>query len=173
MFDNLEAAGQALAVLVAAELGHSPPPMVLAVIPNGVPVAIPVAVALGARAQALPVERNDEGLKFGELPDVAGRVVVVIDDGVETGRVAREVARVLRAKAHDPKAEPRQPPSRLILAVPVCSREAMAGLAHLYDQIIAVDQPMGRRALSWHFTDFDTIDETAAMGLLAAQAHAP
>jgi putative phosphoribosyl transferase len=167
MFDNLAGAGRALADQVVTELGPSPDVIVLAVIPNGAPVAIPVAEALGVRAQALPVTRTDEGLEFGELPDVAGRVVVVIDDGVETGRVAREVARVLRHKG-----EPLAAPSRLILAVPVCSREAMAGLNNLYDQIIAVDQPMGRRALSWHFTDFDTIEEAAALRLLAAQVHA-
>lgn len=161
MFNNLAAAGQELAKVVATQCALDPDVMVLAVIPNGVPVAIPVAVAFGVRAQALPVTRRDDGLEFGELPDVAGRVVIVVDDGVETGRVAREAAKVLRPAA----------PSRLILAVPVCSREAMAGLNHLYDQIIAVDQPMGRRALSWHYSDFDTIDEEAAMGLLAAQVH--
>jgi predicted phosphoribosyltransferase len=45
----------------------------------------------------------------------------------------------------------------------------MAGLAHLYDEIIAVDRPLGRRALAWHYDDFDTIDDATATRLLEAQ----
>ena len=82
----------------------------------------------------------------------------MIDDGVETGSVARAAAIALRELK----------PRRLVLAVPVCSREAMAGLARLYDEIIAVDRPLGRRALAWHYDDFDTIDDATATRLLEA-----
>ena len=49
------------------------------------------------------------------------------------------------------------------------SREALAHLSHLYDQIIAVDMPLGRRSLAWHYTTFDTIDDETAERLLEAQ----
>lgn len=158
-FANLADAGRALAALVQEEFTDASDVIVLAAIPNGAPVAIPVAAVLGVRATGLQIDRTVDGPVIGTLPDAADRVVIVIDDGVETGSVARAAAIALRELK----------PRRLVLAVPVCSREAMAGLAHLYDEIIAVDRPLGRRALAWHYEDFDTIDEAAATRLLEAQ----
>jgi len=158
-FANLADAGRALAALVQVEFTDASDVIVLAAIPNGVPVALPVAAVLGVRATGLRIDRTGDGPVIGTLPDAADRVVMVIDDGVETGSVARAAAIALRELK----------PRRLVLAVPVCSREAMAGLARLYDEIIAVDRPLGRRALAWHYDDFDTIDEAAATRLLEAQ----
>ena len=158
-FANLADAGRALAALVQEEFTDVSDVIVLAAIPNGVPVALPVAGVLGVRATGLPIDRTGDGPVIGTLPDAADRVVIVIDDGVETGSVARAAAIALRELK----------PRRLVLAVPVCSREAMAGLARLYDEIIAVDRPLGRRALAWHYDDFDTIDDATATRLLEAQ----
>ena len=158
-FANLADAGRALAALVQEEFTDVSDVIVLAAIPNGVPVALPVAAVLGVRATCLPIDRTGDGPVIGTLPDAADRVVIVIDDGVETGSVARAAAIALRELK----------PRRLVLAVPVCSREAMAGLARLYDEIIAVDRPLGRRALAWHYDDFDTIDDATATRLLEAQ----
>ena len=158
-FANLADAGRALAALVQMEFTDASDVIVLAAIPNGVPVALPVAAVLGVRATGLPIDRTGDGPVIGTLPDAADRVVIVIDDGVETGSVARAAAIALRELK----------PRRLVLAVPVCSREAMAGLARLYDEIIAVDGPLGRRALAWHYDDFDTIDDATATRLLEAQ----
>ena len=158
-FENLADAGSVLAARVLEKLDVTGAVIVLAAIPNGVPVAIPVAQALGVKASALPITRTGDGPVIGGIPEVSGLVAVVIDDGVETGSVARAAAIALREAG----------PSRLILAVPVCSREAMAHLAHLYDEIIAVDMPMGRRSLAWHYADFDTIDDVTAQRLLDRQ----
>jgi predicted phosphoribosyltransferase len=158
-FANLADAGRALAALVQQEFSEASDVIVLAAMPNGVPVAIQVAAVLGVRATGLPIDRTGDGPVIGALPDAADRVVIVIDDGAETGSVARAAAIALRELK----------PRRLVLAVPVCSREAMAGLAHLYDEIIAVDRPLGRRALAWHYDDFDTIDDATATRLLEAQ----
>jgi predicted phosphoribosyltransferase len=159
-FTNLEAAGDALAIEVKDHVAKFFPdisPMVLAVIPNGVPVALPVARELGVRVLALEVQRSEEGVDIAELPDVHGRVVIVIDDGVETGTVARAVVGPIRdaGAAH------------VILAVPVCSRELLAQLCLKYDEVIALVKPMARRSLAWHFEDFNTIDEHTARDLLA------
>lgn len=167
-FANLADAGRQLAAQVVeqrAELDADAaatadaPLVVLAAIPNGVPVALPVAAALGARALALPVERSDAGPVVGPVPPVEGASVLVVDDGVETGAVARAAAAAIRPLR----------PATLVLAVPVCPHEAMADLGQRYDRVIAVERPFGRRALGWHFDDFDTIDPVRAMSLLQTQ----
>jgi len=158
-FANLEVAGAELAIEVTGHLAKFFPevtPMVLAVIPNGVPVALPVARSLGVQALALEVQRSEDGVEIIKLPDVQDQVVIVIDDGVETGTVARAVVGPIRdaGAAH------------VILAVPVCSRELLAQLVVKYDGVIALAKPMARRALAWHYEDFNTIDELTALDLL-------
>lgn len=159
-FANLEAAGAALAIEVKDHFAKFFPevtPMVLAVIPNGVPVALPVAGSFGVQVLALEVQRSAQGVEIVELPNVQGQVLIVVDDGVETGTVARAVVGPVRdaGAAH------------VILAVPVCSRELLAQLVVMYDEVIALAKPMARRSLAWHFEDFNTIDEHTARDLLA------
>lgn len=127
-------------------------PLLVAVIPNGVPVAEPIADALGLPVTGARLEREGEPRVF-DLDDVRGRTVIVVDDGVETGTAARLVGMAAR----DAGAE------RVILAVPVCPREAEALLVGLYDDIVAVERPLVRRDLRWHYEDFDTIDEPEAV----------
>lgn len=161
-FANLADAGRQLAETLVEQRADldsvsDAPLIVLAAIPNGVPVALPVAAALGVMAHALPVERAEAGPVIGPLPAVEGARVIVVDDGVETGSVARAAAAAIRPLR----------PAALILAVPVCPHEASAELGRRYDRIIAVERPFGRRALGWHFDDFDTIDPVRAMALLS------
>jgi putative phosphoribosyl transferase len=158
-FADLAAAGAALADHVTDHLAAGadwPSPVVVAVLPNGVPVAIPVARALGAPLIGARVDRVGEPEVQLE-GDVRGATAVVVDDGVETGTAARLAARAARAAGA----------RRIVLAVPVCPREASATLQSVYDEIRAVVQPMGRRDLRWHFDDFDTIDDATARSLLA------
>jgi predicted phosphoribosyltransferase len=157
-FENLRDAGGKLAALVKAEYPQKPD-VILAVIPNGVPVALPVGRELGLPVRGLPVLRTADGPVVLEVPTVAGLRVIVIDDGVETGAVARVVAASLIKGG----------PASLTLAVPVCPRQSLAELALRYDQIIAIDKPLVHRSLAWHYSDFDTIDETSALHLLAGQ----
>jgi putative phosphoribosyl transferase len=74
--------------------------------------------------------------------------VVVVDDGVETGTAARAIAHALRTGN----------PARLVLAVPVCPRQEGGSLALLYDEVIAVVQPLARRSLRWHYANADWLD---------------
>ena len=59
--------------------------------------------------------------------------------------------------------------TRLVLAVPVCPRQAEAGLQALYDEIVAIDRPLARRDLRWHYIDLDSIDEAEAQRQLDAR----
>lgn len=151
-FANLVDGGRRLGALLVEALDGATDVLLLAALPNGVPVAVGIAESVSAPMRLLPIERTDEGATVAAMTDLVGRTVVVIDDGVETGTVARAVATALRASGV----------GRLILAVPVCPREADADLAHRYDLIVAVVRPLARRDLAWHYAYFDTIDESEA-----------
>ena len=62
--------------------------------------------------RGLPVTRSADGAVAEPVEGIEGRLVIVVDDGVETGTVARAAAAALRPLG----------PARLVLAVPVCSR---------------------------------------------------
>ena len=157
-FANLHDAGEHLAALLN-DCFHRVPAVVLAVVPNGVPVALPVGRLLGVRVLPLLVDRTVEGPLITEVPEVVGCHVIVIDDGVETGAVARAAAGALAASGA----------ASVTLAVPVCSWEAMADLNLRFDEVIAVDRPLARRSLAWHYRHFDVISEAAALAMIADQ----
>lgn len=150
-FADLASAGRVLAAALAVAASPWESPVLVAALPNGVPVAIAVAESLGWPLLLADVHRDGEA-RVDIEGDVAGRVAVLVDDGVETGTVATAAAAALRgAGAH-----------RLVLAVPVCPREARARLDLMYDEVHAVVQPLGRRALHWHFDTLDRIDVDTA-----------
>jgi putative phosphoribosyl transferase len=130
----------------------------VAIVPNGIPVAEPLADALDLPLVGAYLDREGEP-RVVEIPQVAGRTAIVVDDGVETGTAATLVGVALRDAGA----------SRLILAVPVCPRQADAALRLLYDDIIAIARPLARRDLRWHYADFDTIDEAEARRRLDAR----
>lgn len=125
---------------------------VVAIIPNGVPAAEAIANARGWPLHAAMLDRTGEP-QVTKLPELAGERVVVVDDGVETGTAATLIGAALRA----------QGVSELLLAVPVCPREAEPGLRRIYDHLVALDRPLARRDLRWHYVTFDTLDEAAAL----------
>ena len=157
-FANLADAGERLVPAVRERLDTWRDPCVLAIMPNGVPVAEPLADGLGLPLLPAPLDRSGEP-SVGALPPLDGRTVIVVDDGVETGTAARLVGEAARAAGA----------AYLVLAVPVCPREARPAMERVYDEVIALDQPMVRRDLRWHYDDFDTIDEAEAQRRLAAR----
>lgn len=157
-FANLADGGRHLVAPLRKALAEFVDPLLVAVLPNGVPVAAPIAAGLELAIVGVALDRGGEP-RVIEVPDVTGRTCVVVDDGVETGTAAQLVGSALRAAGAE----------RLLLAVPVCPRQSEAQLQQAYDGIIALDRPLGRRDLRWHYETFDTIDEAEARRRLDAR----
>jgi predicted phosphoribosyltransferase len=135
-FRDFTDAGEQLAPLLADWLTAES--VLIAIAPGGVPVA-KAAQATGLLPD-LPLH-----VFVTELPpNIAGLTVVAIDDGVETGTAARAVGALLREAGV----------ATSVLAVPVCPRESEPGLRDLFDDVIAIDRPFVRRALHWHYENF-------------------
>ena len=157
-FANLADGGMRLVAAVSEATKALHDPLLLAIVPNGVAVAEPLADALGLPLAGAYLDREGEPCVTG-IPEVAGRDVIVVDDGVETGTAARLVGAALRSAGA----------AHVVLAVPVCPHQAEAGLGPFYDEIVVLDRPLARRALRWHYADFDTIDEAEAKRRLDAR----
>ena len=138
-FLDLADGGRQLAALLGETVTEDT--LLVAVPPGGVSVGAAVGEVLGRVVSPLSVSRDDSGVLVAIPIDVAGRRVVVVDDGVETGTAARAVVAALREAGA----------AHVVLAVPVCPREAEADLGRRYDAVIAVERPMVRRSLRWHY----------------------
>lgn len=89
---------------------------------------------------------------------VAGRSVIVVDDGVATGTTMRAALQGLR----------RQQPRRLVVAVPVASREAAARLRAEVDEWICLAEPEPFEAVGRHYLHFDQVDDDEVVRALRA-----
>lgn len=91
------------------------------------------------------------------LPPLAGRCVVLVDDGLATGVTARAALRCLRGAG----------PARLVLAVPVAALESAGALAHEADEIISVLLPRDLSAVGAWYERFDQTGDAEVLALLA------
>ncbi len=88
--------------------------------------------------------------------DPAGRVAIVVDDGLATGATMIAALHALRARQ----------PSRLICAVPVASRDALARVATHADDVVCLDVPEGFHAVGQFYRDFRQVDDAEVVALL-------
>lgn len=93
--------------------------------------------------------------------DIAGKTVIVVDDGVATGNtMAAALASVRAAGA-----------SRIVVAVPVGAHGALEALRGVADEVVCMSSPKGFQAVGLHYADFSqTSDEEVTSLLTAARA---
>ena len=115
--------------------------------------------------QAKEIERRRR-VYFGDRPpiEIAGRSVIVTDDGIATGASMRAVLLALR----------RRNPARLILAVPVAPSDSIAGLRTEADEIVCLTTPAEFGAISLFYEDFHQVEDAEVVACLdrAAKAEA-
>ena len=116
----------------------------------GWPVSARELEAVVARERA-ELARREQRYRGGRPPlDLAGRVLILVDDGLATG--ATMSAAVQAARAGQPK--------RIIVAVPVASTEAVQSLGALADEVVCLFTPEHFRAVGLWYQDFtQTSDE--------------
>lgn len=88
--------------------------------------------------------------------DLAGRAVVLVDDGIATGASVRAAIAVLRAHRI----------ARLVLAVPVVARDVAAQLRPLVDDLITLREPDELYGVGAWYADFRQVDDDHVRKLL-------
>jgi predicted phosphoribosyltransferase len=110
-------------------------------------------------AQREEAQRRHERY-IGDRPPipVAGRIAIVVDDGIATGLTVR--AAIMQAR--------KRKPGKLILAVPVAPRDTADSLANDVDEFIACDVPaMFMGAVGAYYQDFSQTSDEEVAAILA------
>ena len=95
-------------------------------------------------------------------PDVRGRTVILVDDGLATGATMLAAVKALR----------QQQPARIVVAVPTASPETCEQLRAEVDDIICAITPEPFHAVGLWYEDFSQTTDEEARDLLARSAEA-
>ena len=114
--------------------------------------------------QAELARREREYRRGRPAPDVGGRDVVLVDDGLATGSTMRAAATALR----------RMGPSRVVVAVPVASPETCQEFRAEVDEIVCAITPEPMQAVGLWYEDFSQTTDEEVQELLerAEREHA-
>lgn len=209
MFRDRHEAGALLAERLTDRPRHHDQgrPLVLALPRGGLPVAAPVAAALGADLDVLVVRKvgapgnpeyamgavGEDGVVVidhavrqrlfltedevrlatqrardevarrvrayrpdATSPRLAGRDVILVDDGLATGATAAAAVRVARQMGA----------GSITLAVPVGSRDAVVRLAAIVDDLVCLEVPEPFWAVGEHYEVFDQLDDAEVVRIL-------
>lgn len=90
-------------------------------------------------------------------PDIEGKTVLLIDDGIATGSTVKAAVNVLR----------QQKPAAIVIGVPASSVEAFGMLKPKVEEIVTLIVPDDFRAVGQWYDDFEQTSDTDVKVLLA------
>jgi putative phosphoribosyl transferase len=112
-----------------------------------------------ADAERAELRRRQALYLKGQPPsNLAGKTVILVDDGIATGATAKAALLAIR----------RAGPKWIVLAVPVASAEAVAALRPLADDIICLATPRMFYAVGAHYRNFPQVEDADVIDILAS-----
>lgn len=161
--------GLPLDVAVAAKVGSpgNPEYAVGAVAPDGEVTPNPSAGFSAGEVGAMAGAAHDKVIRYVDhlragrpRLDLAGKTVLLVDDGLATGLTAMAAADWLR----------RQGAARIVVAVPVAAPGAVELLSRHADEVVAIEQPAGFYAVGQFYERFGQTEDREVEALLGTPA---
>jgi putative phosphoribosyl transferase len=90
------------------------------------------------------------------VPSLAGKTVILVDDGVATGATVKAAISTLK----------RERTAKLVVAVPVASQEAEREIAAMVDEWVCLQAPAGFMAVGNYYHDFTQVEDEDVVAML-------
>jgi predicted phosphoribosyltransferase len=91
--------------------------------------------------------------------DPAGRIVIVVDDGLATGATMMAALHSVRARH----------PARLVCAVPVASPDSLEKVRTRADEVVCLDAPLSFHAVGQFYRAFGQVEDREVVAALAGR----
>jgi predicted phosphoribosyltransferase len=124
----------------------------------GIPQQVIDAVARRERTELARRERLYRGER--EPPELRGKTVILVDDGLATGSTMRSAAAAIKQQA----------PARLVVAVPVAARSTCQELQEAVDEVVCALTPVSFFAVGQWYEDFGETSDDEVHELLEQAA---
>lgn len=100
--------------------------------------------------------RNQEYRQNKPFPEITGKIIILIDDGLATGATMRAAITAIK-KMH---------PEKLIVAIPVAAADSYKAIKELVDEIICLEIPEPFYAVGSWYVDFSQTTDGEVIALL-------
>jgi putative phosphoribosyl transferase len=110
-----------------------------------------------AREELREVRRRAEEYRGGrEMPDLSGKTVILVDDGLATGLTMMAAVHMARNKGAE----------KVVVAVPVSPPETVAKLRRHADEVICLETPTNFYAIGQFYDRFDQLTDEETNSIL-------
>lgn len=110
-----------------------------------------------AEQLALLRKRRTEYTPYRHPSDPAGRITIIVDDGIATGATMIAALHATRAKK----------PAELVCAAPVASKESLEDIRPLADKVVCLHVPEFFGAVGRFYRSFSQVDDEEVIRILA------
>jgi putative phosphoribosyl transferase len=110
-----------------------------------------------ARQMAILRQRRERYTPLRPPIDPAGRIVIVVDDGLATGATMVAALQAVRTSR----------PASLVCAVPVAAPDSLAKVAAFADEVVCLHAPPDFAAVGQFYSRFDQVDDDEVAAILA------
>ena len=118
----------------------------------------PQAIDRAAAAERAEVERRERSYRGARpAPEVRGKTVLLVDDGIATGSTVRAAIAALRQAS----------PARIVVAVPVAPAVTCRALRQVADEVVCVREPEEMWAVGNWYRSFPQTSDSEVHALLA------
>jgi predicted phosphoribosyltransferase len=101
-------------------------------------------------------QRRQQYEPLGAPVDAAGRIAIVLDDGIATGSTMIAALRAVRARH----------PAKLIAATGVASVHALGLMREEADEVVCLETPVVLYAIGYHYGDFSQVTDEEVVATL-------
>jgi putative phosphoribosyl transferase len=110
-----------------------------------------------ARREIAEVRRRVERFRAGRPPpELRGRTVILVDDGIAIGGTMRAAIRAVK----------RHEPARVVVAIPVAAPEIVEALRQEVDEVVCLHQPEPMYAIGLWYEDFRQVRDDEVVRIL-------